>query len=109
MTMQQPKLELSIQLSLTDGHVLLAQLNNTASFLVKRCYYLEANEKLVLFELYSWAKNDGTCKIAMDLVSLKLGISERTVRTCVKKLAKKMFVQVSKQGRLRAIEGLYKD
>jgi ATP-dependent Clp protease adapter protein ClpS len=35
----------------------------------------------------------------MDLVSLKLGITERTVRTCVKELAKKKFVQVSKQGR----------
>ncbi|UKS26044.1 helix-turn-helix domain-containing protein [Paenibacillus sp. HWE-109] len=66
---------------------------------VKRCYYLEANEKLVLFELYSWAKDDGKCQIAMDLVSLKLGISERTVRTCVKKLAEKKFLQVSKQGR----------
>ncbi len=66
---------------------------------VKRCYYLDANEKLVLFELYSWAKEDGKCQIAMDLVSLKLGISERTVRTCVKELAVKKFIQVSKQGR----------
>ncbi|USG67356.1 BlaI/MecI/CopY family transcriptional regulator [Brevibacillus ruminantium] len=66
---------------------------------VKRCYYLDANEKLVLFELYSWAKDDGKCQVAMDLVSLKLGISERTVRTCVKELVKKKFVQVSKQGR----------
>lgn len=66
---------------------------------VKRCYYLDANEKLVLFELYSWAKEDGKCQVAMDLVSLKLGISERTVRTCVKELVKKKFVQVSKQGR----------
>jgi len=66
---------------------------------VKRCCYLDANEKLVLFELYSWAKEDGTCKVSMDLVSLKLGISERTVRTCVKELAVKKFIQKSKQGR----------
>lgn len=66
---------------------------------VKRCYYLDANEKMVLFELYSWAKDNGECKVAMDLVSLKLGITEKTVRTCIKELARKKFVQVSKQGR----------
>lgn len=91
----------------TDGRTVIARdsiAQNRGKYLtipesVKRCYYLDANEKLVLFELYSWAKEDGTCRIAMDLVSLKLGISERTVRTCVKKLAKKEFVHISKQGR----------
>ncbi|WP_211748084.1 hypothetical protein [Paenibacillus sp. Marseille-Q4541] len=90
-----------------DGHTVITRSSivpNLEKFLtlpenVKRCYYLDANEKLVLFELYSWAKDDGKCQVAMDLVSLKLGISERTVRTCVKKLTGKKFVQVSKQGR----------
>lgn len=91
----------------SDGHTVITKWSivpNLEKYLtlpenVKRCYYLDANEKLVLFELYSWAKEDGRCQVAMDLVSLKLGISERTVRTCVKELAEKKFVQVSKQGR----------
>jgi len=91
----------------SDGHTVLARCSiapNLEHYLtipesVKRCYYLDANEKLVLFELYSWAKEDGKCKIAMDLVSLKLGITEKTVRKCIKELARKKFVQVSKQGR----------
>ena len=92
---------------LSDGRTVISRCSivpNQGKYLqipenVKRCYYLEANEKLVLFELYSWAKEHGEVKVALDLVSLKLGISERTVRTCIKKLDEKKFVQVSKRGR----------
>lgn len=47
---------------------------------VRRCYYLEPNEKQVLFELYSWADDDGKAKVTIDLMALKLGITEKTVR-----------------------------
>lgn len=66
---------------------------------VRRCYYLEPNEKQVLFELYSWADDDGKAKVTIDLMALKLGITEKTVRQTVKSLDKKDFISIKKEGR----------
>jgi hypothetical protein len=65
---------------------------------VRRCYYLEPNEKQVLFELYAWADNDGKAKVTIDLMALKLGITEKTVRETVKSLEKKGFIFIFKEG-----------
>jgi predicted transcriptional regulator len=66
---------------------------------VRRCYYLEPNEKQVLFELYSWADDNGKAKIPIDLIALKLGITEKTVRQTVKSLDEKDFISIKKEGR----------
>ena len=64
---------------------------------VRRCYYLEPNEKQVLFELYSWANDDGKAKVTIDLMDLKLGITKKTVRQTVKSLDKKYFISIKKR------------
>ncbi len=89
---------------MSDGASMIkkSSLPNQGMFLtihenIKRCYYLDANEKLVLFELYSWSSQDGNCKLTMDLISMKLGLSEKTVRTKIKSLKEKKFVTVKKE------------
>jgi predicted transcriptional regulator len=91
---------------LEDGEVLFAgvQLPHKGYFLkvpesVRRCYYLEPNEKQVLFELYSWADSKGIVKVTIDLIALKLGITEKTVRNTLKTLKEKGFILIDTEGR----------
>ncbi|NHN28541.1 hypothetical protein [Paenibacillus agricola] len=70
--------------------------------ILRRCYFMQPSEKLVLLELISWAASNkesdevGYCSVPEPIIRGNTNLSRSTIKNAIKSLQEKKFITVRK-------------
>jgi len=91
-----------------ENEISMYQVHNgfyvVAPDVIRRNFFLSSNEKEVLWELFSWAANDGGfCSVSQRIMCTNLNLSESTVKKVINSLQKKQFIEKRKTTKRRNV------